>query len=476
MSADLLAAFGNADVSVEASQGKDTSTVSEVSPQPNHEDTWQPWPTQSEQRQARLQAVDEDDVLWKQDERGTNVLFDADDTADGQGSHVEVTDDFGDFENAEADDSPAMVQPSFLPPDTGNKQGNLLDLDDYDRTAAITKPSSVDNGRERPGASFTVTGHGDVKSLATLVDESNDWGNFEGAGSASNAAPKIMPVEQPPSLPVGQLAMSRSKPVPKSQPPKQGIPRSAAVPHISTITDDELDVWDDFEDGNANLQTLAASGAGIAEQGITVRLAGTRPGRRERPTNVPPPAVLLSLVSKVWPVLASQARQSQDVKDIAMTALRTYRVSARIISGRSQRWKRDIILAQSMRIGAAGRSGGMKLTALDRGESRKEDQEAEEVIASWTQVSHVLNAAMAKAKIQKPPTSLSTKLVVRIATGPDVLNANHVCPICGLRRNERVNGIDVDVSDTFGEFWFEHWGHSDCCVWWEQYNQLLQQR
>lgn len=159
-----------------------------------------------------------------------------------------------------------------------------------------------------------------------------------------------------------------------------------------------------------------------------------------------------------------------------MTALRTYRVSARIISGRSQRWKRDTMLAQSMRIGAAGRSGGMKLTALDRGESRKEDQEAEEAIASWTRVSHVLNATMVRAKIQKPPISLSTKLVVRTVTGSDVLNANHVCPICGLRRNERVNGIDVDVSDTFGEFWFEHWGHSDCCVWWEQYNQLLEQR
>jgi len=118
----------------------------------------------------------------------------------------------------------------------------------------------------------------------------------------------------------------------------------------------------------------------------------------------------------------------------------------------------------------------MKLTALDKGESRKEDQEAEEAIASWTRVSHILNAAMVKAKVQKPPISLSTKLVVRTVTGPDVLNANRICSLCGLKRNERINGIDIDVSDVFGEFWVEHWGHRDCCVWWERYNQLLEQK
>jgi len=464
MSADLLAAFGkNDELSTDAPQSKNISGVAPTSSSRNIEDTWQPWPTQSEQKQVRPQVERGDGDLWKENGGGNNVLFDAD--------------DFGDFENAEADDSPATIQHSDLLPNTDNRQEDLLNLNDDDLTVAETKPTSVDNGREPPGADLTVAGLEDIVSVGTLVDQNDDWGNFEGAEDAPIASTKSLSVERSPDPPVGRLATSaRNKPVSTVQPPGKGTQGTAEISHTATIIEDDFDAWDDFEDGEASLQIPAASGVGVAEQGTTIRLAEISLSHHERPTNVPPPVVLLSLFTKIWPVLAAQARQSQDVKDVAVAAVTTYRISARIISGRALRWKRDTILAQSMRIGAAGRSGGMKLTALDKGESRKEDQEAEEAIASWTRVSHILNAAMVKAKVQKPPISLSTKLVVRTVTGPDVLNANRICSLCGLKRNERINGIDIDVSDVFGEFWVEHWGHRDCCVWWERYNQLLEQK
>ncbi|KAK5955301.1 hypothetical protein OHC33_003983 [Knufia fluminis] len=466
MSADLFAAFGNSEAANDDFKGKSTTSASHASPQKTVEDTWQPWPTQLEHEQVHRQAVIEDGNLWKEDVSGNNVLFDAED-------------DFGDFEDAGAEDTPATTQSSSLP-SNNNATGNLLDLDDSDlgMTSVPNKPEAarVNATKGRPPTGFNVPDSGNAELSTALVEENDEWGNFEDVEGVSPAPTKHRAVQSTSNLPSSELVTGQSKPAPRVHSSTHKSRGSEPIQHITTNTDDDFDAWDDFKDGTEAVKAPIDSSKQFREQVTTIPLAGTQTVRRERPTNVPPPAVLLSLFPKVWMTLASQARQSRTAEDVGMAALRTYRVSARIISGRAQRWKRDTILAQSMRIGAAGRSGGMKLTALDRGESRKEDQEAEEAIASWTRVSHVLNPAMVKAKIQKPPMSLSTKLAMRTATGPDVLSANHVCPICGLRRNERINGIDVDVSDTFGEYWIEQWGHTDCFVWWEQYSQLLEQR
>ena len=118
----------------------------------------------------------------------------------------------------------------------------------------------------------------------------------------------------------------------------------------------------------------------------------------------------------------------------------------------------------------------MKLTTIDRGESKREDQEVEEALVSWSRSASRLNALISKHKVQKPPLSLSSNIVSRTATGADVLKATQPCALCGLKRDERINGIDASVSDTFDEYWIEHWGHADCCEFFARYKSLLQQR
>lgn len=468
MSADLFAAFGNSEEAADGSKGD------------RSEDRWQPWPTQSNRNLSRRQAVDNGSDLWQEEGRCNNVLFDADELGADQSSRQDVEDDFGDFENVGADGASATGPAFGFASDAGEATGNLLDLDDSDFKNANTtdkpNPASVNTVKGHPATGCALIGQENLEQSTDWVDDNDDWGTFEGVEDAPIVSPKIISLEASLDVSTSHLATGRSKAAVKAQPGEQDAQGSAVIPHTTTTTEDESDAWDDFEDGVLAVQAPVESRARVGKEVPAAQTTLIQPIPRERPTNVPPPVVLLSLFTKIWSLLASEARQPQNVEDVGMTALRTYRVSARIISGRAQRWKRDTILAQSMKIGAAGRSGGMKLTALDKGESRKEDQEAEEAASSWARVSHILHSAMVKAKVQKPPVSLSTKLVFRTATGPDVINANHVCPICGLRRNQRVNGIDNDVSDTFGEFWIEFWGHRDCYVWWEQYHQLLEQR
>jgi len=477
MSADLFAAFGSPELSDNGAKRESTSKVTHISGVRSVEDTWQPWPTTTEHNQTRGQQKNIN--LWKEDGHGKGVIFDAEDLESQQSPCQEIEDDFGDFEDAEADTS-TNVQFSDSPPNATKTIGTLLDFEeDGSESMNLTdqpRPTSMPTLKNEPVTGFALHSTRNVEPLALTTVEDDDWGNFEDGGHAPTISAMNATAGASPGLPIDHVTISLSQPATIVEPPRQVAEGSKTISQKSPATDDEFDAWDEFEDGVPAVQPTAESGTRIGKQNRFAQMAEKPPVRRERPINVPPPAVLLSLCTKVWPLLAARAGLSQNIEDVGVAALRTYRVSARIISGRAQRWKRDTNLAQSMRIGAAGRSGGMKLAALDKSESRKEDQEAEEAITSWTRASHIMGAAMIKAKIQKPTISLSTKLGVRIATGPDVLNANHVCPICGLKRNERINGVDVDVSDTFGDFWIEHWGHSDCCLWWEQYNQLLEQR
>lgn len=214
------------------------------------------------------------------------------------------------------------------------------------------------------------------------------------------------------------------------------------------------------------------------------------------PTNIPPPSTLLSLTATLLQSLPAEIKtllktspgQPTDIGQATLDEVKLQlsftRVVARIIAGRKFRWKRDIRLSQSMKIGPAqaGKSGGMKLTGIDRMESRREDQEAAEVVGVWKQHVGSLRASVANAKLHHPGSDLTVPEIaemmpVRAMKGSEgALTAPKCCLLCGLKREEKVEKVDVNVEDSFGEWWTEHWGHYECRKFWETHEESLQQR
>ena len=213
------------------------------------------------------------------------------------------------------------------------------------------------------------------------------------------------------------------------------------------------------------------------------------------PTNVPPPSILLSFLSNLVIVLPAHvtkiAAQGQTPKANSTAVSKaqanchlSFRVAARVITGRKLRWKRDAHLSQSMKIGpaSAGRAGGMKLTGVDKAEAQREDREAVEIVRVWKATLGGIRAALTASNGQARGQSLglpdmSEKMLVRTATAAEgALTATKCCFLCGLKRDERVTSLDAEVSDTFGEWWTEHWGHAECQTFWEQYEGLLLKR
>lgn len=217
------------------------------------------------------------------------------------------------------------------------------------------------------------------------------------------------------------------------------------------------------------------------------------------PSNIPPPSILLRLISSVFQSLSSDIKKfnlhaepyshtssAADQKLIAnlRRKLAFMRASARIIAGRKLRWGRDTHLSQSMKIGPAqgGRAGGMKLTVLDRAETRREDREVEEAIRTWRQQVGSLRAVLVAIRTQESDHTLAIpelaeKMPVRLAKlSEGGIMASKGCFLCGLKRDERVEKVDIQVEDSFGEWWIDHWGHIDCVMFWEEQKDYLQQR
>lgn len=148
-----------------------------------------------------------------------------------------------------------------------------------------------------------------------------------------------------------------------------------------------------------------------------------------------------------------------------------------MIAGRRHRWHRDKLLAQKMSISAAG-SKGMKLTGIDRMQATREEREVAEVVTLWKehvgQLRAVVGAANrgSEAKVKVP--TLEAKM--QVETAKLVPTAVRACLICGLKREERVVGVDLEVEDSFGEWWVEHWGHRACKEFWLEHEQQLRQR
>jgi hypothetical protein len=263
----------------------------------------------------------------------------------------------------------------------------------------------------------------------------------------------------------------------------------------ATTDDDEWGAWDDFsgaKEGNGGSQESDKArnmswDAVDDEEPVTNKMDDNSPP----PINVPPPSVLLStfpaLFSAGNTLFKPVAGQSTSIKQQVLSSPKTVRflqgyvvlaaTAARVIAGRKHRWHRDKILMKSMSISAAG-SKGMKLAGVDKQQSAREDREAAEVVAAWREHVGSLRSAVAAAN----STGESNLKVPELTEHPQIQTAKMVptapkpCVICGLKRDERVVKVDLDVEDSFGEWWVDHWGHRACKNFWVEHEQQLRQR
>ncbi|KAL8668369.1 MAG: hypothetical protein Q9168_007002 [Polycauliona sp. 1 TL-2023] len=399
-------------------------------------------------------------------------------------------DDFGDFVQPETsfDDDPHETHPMTLPRNPG---GLLIDTETTKpppspspsfrelnaplRLAIPEEVSDRDVVNKTPEDPTPITAwpsfaRDRAKSiekplpLSPYTEDDEDWGDFE-------EEPQPTPINDDPSskgISTGHFAITKE-------------------PRRKTSL---LDLIDSLE-----VKSLASPPTGPArvdQVAATTPKTSNEPTAGTAPSNIPPPSVLLSIIITIINRLAEEIRDivssmstslmnndhatSDSILEILQDKLGTASTAARILAGRKLRWKRDTHLAQRMSIGPAnaGKTGGMKLTGVDRTETRREGQEAAEVVRLWRQQAGSIKGQLAKINAQQSEVrfawlDLSDSMPIRVAKlGEGGLAAPKCCFLCGLKRDERVSRVDVNVEDSFGEWWVDHWGHVDCIRFWEE--------
>ncbi|KAF3491621.1 uncharacterized protein GIQ15_01138 [Arthroderma uncinatum] len=452
MSADLFAAFGQPDTASQpttAASDANLSTTRPVkaqqvalletdfdsrdpTPQPSFLEAWRP---------PALETTNSD----------AEVLFDA---TTEQPSDSNSEDEWGDFESAEQPPSSrdngsfALQDPIF---DISHGTESTTQLKPASHQVARPQPQlhdvidllSIDDDPPRATASYS-TGDQPVQhpmNRAPSVDlatshpaqedeaEEDDWGEFiDGAEDAGTNIQQPIPTMSRPSL-----AKTASHSLPTKSETKSGTEKMEAPKADTALPTKDHPV---------------------------------------RPTNIPPPSILLPL----FPPLLEQSRRkaatlakSKPDHEFANQLISNIKAMAHVVSGRQLRWKRDQILSQSTKIGPArsGRSGGMKLSSVNKSENVKEEKEAVEVLEAWKKCSGILNSVIASTG-SRPMPPMSLHMQVRTATADEgALRSTHACALCGLKREERIPRVDDDASDSFGEWWLDHWGHADCEAFWK---------
>ncbi|KAG5945374.1 hypothetical protein E4U59_005911 [Claviceps monticola] len=437
-------------------------------------------------------------IVFKATSSDPNVLFDADDfeLQDG-GEGDEDLDDFGDFEVVKPQSNGTAGPPG------ASSAFDLLSLDDppvqlrqesvsmgdsrafesplnWKGLPTETKPQNVTQTPSRPGAVTNKRPAAMTSIPSRTPIEDNEWEAW--GGSSTEAKPQV--ITQAPSQP----GVTNAK--------KQAAPTS--VPFQVPVDDDEWTAWDDVPAGKGSSDAPPTSqepdvsnGSGQGWQWDKGEVSVKTDDNYPPPTNVPPPAILLSSFSELFSsgdvLFKALSGQTANTKQQILSSPKTVTflqgymfiatTAARIIAGRKHRWHRDKILAKSMSISAAG-SKGMKLAGLDKTQSAREDREAADVVVAWKEYVGRLRSAVAaansadKASLKVPELTESPQ----IQTAKIVPTATKPCVICGLKREERVVRVDFDVEDSFGEWWVEYWGHRACKNFWVQHEEKLRQR
>lgn len=429
-------------------------------------------PAQQSKPKPKLETITQKSTR-KPTKPDPNVLFDADDF----GGENQDDDDFGDFESFAP--PPQAATRTAQPKASASQMLATLNLQEpasnYPQAPkspsfqernpfpglALKKPTpsptaSKDDPMTSPITAWPTLDKMDSAGSNTMDDGWGDWDSFDRSKPASKTASK--PVSKKPA----------SKPVSRSAPKKPE--------KVNTVLQDTAADWD-WDAADPIIDDAKGDGNQIP------------------PSNIPPPSVLLS----IFPQLLGLANTSLykpvggqpfSIKNRIMSDPRTLEflkgyislatVGARIIAGRKQRWHRDKFLAQSMSISAAG-SKGMKLAGIDKTQAAREDREAGDVLDVWKEHVGRLRSAIATANSAlkdqhqhlKIP-ELQDNMQVQAAKG--VPTSSKACIICGLRRDERVARVDIEVEDSFGEWWAEYWGHVACKRFWLKHENALRQR
>jgi hypothetical protein len=118
----------------------------------------------------------------------------------------------------------------------------------------------------------------------------------------------------------------------------------------------------------------------------------------------------------------------------------------------------------------------MKLKSVNKNEIIKEEKETVDVLDAWRRRGGLLNSVVSAAGGQPIPV-LTGNMPLRTGTlNEGIITAPHACALCGLKREERILGVDRDVNDSFGEWWIDHWGHADCERFWDENSSSLAHR
>ncbi|KAJ5439231.1 uncharacterized protein N7458_010229 [Penicillium daleae] len=401
----------------------------------------------------------------------SDVLFDA--TEDKPTSEAD-DDEWGEFEGPEATQQSQPQQSAFITPNA---------------PATAPAPAPAAQSSYNPGLAGTVDMLGGLSMAETTPvpsqqsqhpignlppqagwddDSFGDWGEFTEAQSAKPLPPKT------PQFPIQRKTQEN----PLLEDDSFGDWEPA-------WEDDAFEDWADFNDSLAPSNPKPTPSRPSRSPSTTTKTTPSSQSftpTNQHPTPIHPPRIPPNPTNN--PPKSSPNRPNPTHTPKALTATKihnTLHTAARIIAGRTHRWKRDTLLAQSMRIGPAraGKPGGMKLSAVNKHEDVKEEQDAVDVLALWRERASLFNSVV-QAAGQKPIPAVPDPAALRVVTVKSEqggIKAGHACALCALRRDERVVRVDEEnVQDSFGEWWTEHWGHTGCKVFWEENRGLLMQR
>lgn len=119
----------------------------------------------------------------------------------------------------------------------------------------------------------------------------------------------------------------------------------------------------------------------------------------------------------------------------------------------------------------------MKLAGLDKSIARREDGAVADAVAAWRGIVGRVRTAVKTAQLAAGVSEVkeSGYVVRSVSASEGGVTAPKWCILCGLKREERVKGVDEGVEDSFGEWWTEHWGHWECAVWWGTWEGRLKE-
>ena len=425
-------------------------------------------------------------------ERSENVLFDAEEDMD----EAEEGDDFGNFETA---------------------KGNGVFAVDMKKPSHWTQPTNSSLLDDEDGGNFEASPHWPSNSGQGSADEMHlNWTSSSEQPGIFSSDNKLQDwpytsrneldfgAQDHPTSKSSYDEYAQSHVVTSQRSEGSGITRSDAQ-----ATEEEL-AWADFDDSpeappsqvaSRNTQPVQSPSTPVStpeafssnSMGLPLSLAimqganSDLTGDALPPTNIPPPALILSLfppiitstqtklLEPLAKTMANRETKEQILKhptthEYLKAYLTIVTVIVRVIAGRKLRWKRDTILAQSMRMGPASSSkaSGMKLAGIDKTEVAKEDREVSDLVRLWRAQSGRLRSTVTGSGLAFTVPEVSETMPVRIAhTSEGAIVSTKACILCGLKRNERVGKVEGEVQDSFGEWWQEHWGHRTCKNFWD---------